>query len=96
MDNKWRPEGWENPYLTYKLPTRLKSVDAVSEKSRLSEAKAYEAGASAMLEVLRIDGGFYFSGTTETIRNTSGVLVQESLCNLTRHRSGFIVFIPDK
>jgi hypothetical protein len=50
----WRPEGWENPYAYKNLDA--KPIDTGLDFANVPEIVAYEAGADAMLEVLRKTG----------------------------------------
>lgn len=54
---RWRPENWENPY-TYKNLV-AKPMGIGIDFANIPELTAYEAGADAMLEVLREHNNMY-------------------------------------
>lgn len=69
----WRPDGWENP----KKDTSSTSVQ------RYMMAKAFEQGATAMLEALRKQGEHY--------KQNGGIDFA-----LSEHPAGTLIFIPDE
>jgi hypothetical protein len=69
---KYRPPGWENPFGDYKDPNNIHCVHALE----------YEAGADAMLEVLR--------------KNKIEIIPHWGVIYHVNHPSnGMYVFIPD-
>lgn len=95
MTTKWRPEGWKNPYYSHSNGDALMSMsEALYEPDK---HKAFEAGADAMLEALKVR-----SGSRPMLRATERVDI--SYDPLTRRHvhigervigDGKWVFIPD-
>lgn len=61
----WRPkEGWENPYKPKKGILRL---EGISRMTLNTAGQAYEAGADAMLEVLKAKGTHWLKAFPHTL-----------------------------
>ena len=102
---RWRPEGFSNPY-DYKIPIPslldLDHAERNSDATKFLTHEAFEAGADAMLEALRKGG---IEAETDynnilhcsTIANAITMINSEgTLTNYNRSVKGHIVFIPDE
>ncbi len=77
----WRPEGWKNPYND--IPGARPMAIPIG-----SPVNAFEAGAEAMLEVLRKRG-------VHVDHNSSFSSVQEHWTLRNSDNTGTYIFIPD-
>lgn len=87
MGDKWRPEGWGNPY-----PMVGVSVPENIPWSLLHNI--YEAGANAMLEALRGIGDYWLGDACDEECHLFPSLVHRD--KLTERVKGHLVFIPDE
>ena len=89
MNKKWRPDGWENPYY---------QEDGGHLKSGEDKYcyNAYEAGADAMLEVLRGNGlhDAFYKNKNHEVSNKSGRPLYIPVRNVPL--IGTVIFIPDE
>jgi hypothetical protein len=95
----WRPEGWENPYLESIYDIKKVKPGDKTTTTKESKAPYFEAGADAMLEVLRKKGKIetrsyrrerladMVSFNNDYERTTEHCIIE--------HVRGTLVFIPD-
>lgn len=67
----WRPEGWENPYLT-------DVFDPKYESPMMYEHDAFEEGADAMLEALKNLPRQSFVSTTPVIKSGFYIFIPDN------------------
>ena len=80
-NGEYRPKGWKNPHgLLYK-PGENSAVD-------VAEGEAYEAGADAMLKVLRANALLVRHGDTDSFVSGTRTI------NFDEGDTGHLVFIP--
>jgi len=87
MENRWRPEGWRNPYLESIFDVKIKPCDTRTT-TKESKAPYFEAGANAMLAAMRKRGihsdMFYKEDTKDKLYFVT-----------IQGKKGTLVFIPD-
>lgn len=84
----WRPEGWENPYIS-----NWKDIPIVDEETTRTDRDLYfEAGADAMLEALKKEATALIVPGDRKVH-----LKEEDGCSFAViiKRKGTLVFIPD-
>lgn len=89
--NTWRTKDWKNPYIARDYPDRNFEKQEVIER----QIVAYEAGADAMLEVLK-KGGKYWNYKENLFEDEFGLHPISIPIVDIKNKKGWLVFIPEE